>query len=269
MPTLRTDPVRGLLGPAEPALRLARYCPSADLAAFVEHFWIVEWDRRGHPPLHEETLPHPCVHVVFEPQGAQVYGVMRGKFARALTDQGRVFAIKFRPGAFYPVLGAPLSTLTDRVLDAGLVFGPATATLEARLRGCATDAEQLALGEAFLRQTLPAPDPTASAVGQVVERLLHETDPLSVDDVAGRLGLRPRALQRLFSRYIGVGPKWVLKRARLHEAAERITAGGESAGLSWAQLAHELGYFDQAHFIHDFKTVVGRTPGAYARRRRG
>jgi len=267
MPTLRTDTVRGLLGPAEPALRLARYFPSADLAAFVEHFWIVEWDRRGHPPLCEETLPHPCVHVVFEPHGAHVYGIMRGRFVRELSGQGRVFAIKFRPGAFSPILGAPLSTLTDRVLEAGRVFGPATAIVAARLRACATDAEQLALGEAFLRETLPAPDPMASAVGETVERLLREADPLSVDDLAGRLGLRPRALQRLFSRYIGVSPKWVLKRARLHEAAERITAGGASAGLSWAQLAHELGYFDQAHFIHDFKTVVGRTPGNYARRR--
>jgi AraC-like DNA-binding protein len=267
MPRLRTDTVRGLLGPAEPALRLARYFPSADLAAFVEHFWIVEWDRRGHPPLCQETLPHPCVHLVFEPDGAQVYGVMRGKFVRELSGQGRVFAVKFRPGAFYPILGTPLSTLTDRVLDAGLVFGPATATLAARLPTCATDAEQLALGEAFLRETLPAPDPTASAVGEIVERLLRETDPLSVDDLAGRLGLRPRMVQRLFSRYVGVSPKWVLMRARLHEAAERITAS-EPDGVAWARLAHELGYFDQAHFIHDFKTVVGRPPGAYVRRQR-
>jgi AraC-like DNA-binding protein len=74
--------------------------------------------------------------------------------------------------------------------------------------------------------------------------------------VAGR---SPRSLQRLFREYVGVSPKWVLQRLRLHEAAERMLEGRD-----WAALALDLGYFDQAHFIHDFKAVTGRSPGEYA-----
>jgi AraC-like DNA-binding protein len=73
--------------------------------------------------------------------------------------------------------------------------------------------------------------------------------------------LSTRELQRRFSRYLGVGPKWVLQRYRLHEAAERIAAGGRG---DWAGVAAELGYADQAHFIRDFRAVVGCPPGAYA-----
>ena len=76
-----------------------------------------------------------------------------------------------------------------------------------------------------------------------------------------RFGLSARSLQRLFRRYVGVGPKWVLQRYRLHEAAERI-ADGE--GGDWAAFALELGYFDQAHFIKDFKALVGCSPAEYA-----
>jgi AraC-like DNA-binding protein len=81
-----------------------------------------------------------------------------------------------------------------------------------------------------------------------------------VDDLAAAAGRSPRALQRLFREYVGVTPKWVLRRLRLQEAAERMADGTGD----WAALALDLGYFDQAHFINDFRRVVGRSPAEYA-----
>ena len=72
-----------------------------------------------------------------------------------------------------------------------------------------------------------------------------------------------RTLQRLFDKYVGVSPKWVVQRYRLHEAAEQLAAGSTT---SQADLAIALGYSDQAHFNRDFKAVVGTSPGEYARR---
>jgi AraC-like DNA-binding protein len=88
-----------------------------------------------------------------------------------------------------------------------------------------------------------------------------------VDDVvdrlaAGDLRVSKRQMQRLFSLYVGVSPKWVIMRYRLHEAVERMT-NGETVDLPG--LALDLGYFDQAHFIKDFKAMVGRAPGEYAK----
>jgi AraC-like DNA-binding protein len=82
-----------------------------------------------------------------------------------------------------------------------------------------------------------------------------------VDDLVDRHGMNKRTLQRLFARYVGVRPKWVIQRYRLHEAAERLAAGG----VDHAALASELGYSDQAHFARDFKAIVGLSPAVYER----
>ena len=80
--------------------------------------------------------------------------------------------------------------------------------------------------------------------------------------MAARHGVSVRTLQRLFRRWVGVSPKWVLQRFLLQEAAERVDeAGAEDA----AATAVELGYYDQAHFINDFRAAVGRSPRRYAR----
>jgi AraC-like DNA-binding protein len=69
-----------------------------------------------------------------------------------------------------------------------------------------------------------------------------------------------RSLQRLFSRYVGVSPKWVIRRYRLHELLEQMHSGRH---LDWAQVAIDLGYFDQAHLINDFKSITGYAPTEY------
>ncbi len=84
-----------------------------------------------------------------------------------------------------------------------------------------------------------------------------------VDQVTERFDLPIRKLQRLFRRYVGVGPKWVLRRYRLHDGAD-LLARGQTAEL--ADLALALGYFDQAHFSHEFKEQIGLTPADYAAR---
>jgi transcriptional regulator GlxA family with amidase domain len=82
-----------------------------------------------------------------------------------------------------------------------------------------------------------------------------------VEELAAMHHLAPRTLQRLFKRYVGVGPKWVLKRLRIHQATERLA---EPNPRPWTELALDLGYYDHAHFIRDFRLVVGRSPAKYA-----
>ena len=70
-----------------------------------------------------------------------------------------------------------------------------------------------------------------------------------------------RTLQRLFADYVGVSPKWVMRRARLHEAAERADSGEP---VDWTSLASDLGYADQAHLTRDFTVTIGVPPSRYA-----
>jgi len=262
----RQDNARGVLDERQGARRFRndRFWPAEDVAALVEHYWVVGWDLRGRPAYEQEILPHPSVHLVFEPQGVLLYGVSTRRFARRLEGAGRAVGVRFRAGGFRPWLGAPVRALTDRTVPAAGVLGPAVDDLAGALPGLDGPAAA-GLVEAFLRRHRPAADGRVELVNRIVERITADGAVLAVGDVARPFGMSPRTVQRLFREYVGVGPKWVIKRSRLHDAVERLAAGEPA---DWARLARELGYFDQAHLIHDFKAMVGRTPAEYARDQR-
>lgn len=267
MAKLKTDKPTGVLRPgeAQERFRLARYLPSENLGLFVEHYWIVEWDLQGQKPYVQETLPHPCVHLTIERYGSKVYGVMTEKFSYQLTEEGRVLGIRFKPGAFYPFWGYPVSALTDASVDLKEAFGAKGDAFEAAVLGAKSDGEMVEVAEAFLRDRSPELNADAELVERIVASIVDDRELTRVEDVATKFALGKRTLQRLFDRYVGVGPKWVILRGRLHDATDRL-ADGEAA--NWAELALNLGYFDQAHFVRDFKALVGVAPATYARHMR-
>lgn len=250
---------RGILNPKAGAqkFQISRHSPAPDLSFFIECYWIITWNLQA--PYVQETLPYPCVNLVIEKDRSRVYGVVTGKFSRVLEGSGRVFGIKFRPGAFYPFLNAPASTLTNSSRRVEDMFD---AALESAILSTEDKALMIGHAEDFLRARMPEQDEHIRLVNQIIDCITDDRTITRVDDLVRRLHIHKRALQRLFNQYVGVSPKWVIQRCRLHEAAEQLEAGNTADG---SRLAVELGYFDQAHFIKDFKTIVGQTPAEYAR----
>ena len=255
---------RGILNlkAGETKFQLSRYLPAQDLSFFVEHYWIVSWDLTGQEPYVQETLPYPSVHLVIEKNQSKVYGVVTRKFARLLENKGRAFGIKFKPGAFYPFVKSPVSRFTNATISFWDAFGLDGQALEEAFLSQEDEGELIALAEKFLRERLPEQDKNVRVINEIVDSIIAHREITKVDDVVSRLNLNKRTVQRLFKQYVGVSPKWVIKRYRLHEVAERL-AGGEA--VDWPEIVLELGYSDQAHFIKDFKTIVGRTPAEYAK----
>jgi AraC-like DNA-binding protein len=260
---------RGVLRPAEAAARfeLRRHPPAPALAHLVEFYWNPRWDLRGQPGHEQKVLAHPNVHLVLEAPEPLVYGVQRGLFTRVLHGTGQVFGVKFRPGAFRPFAGGPVADLADRTVPAAELFGAAVGVLGREVLALDDLAAMAALTDRFLlaRPAALAPDPQVAEVAALVERIERGPRPLRVDELARALDLPVRRLQRLFAEYVGVSPKWVLRRARLHEAAARADEDA-GAGIDWAALAADLGYADQAHLSRDFTASVGAPPSRYAGR---
>jgi AraC-like DNA-binding protein len=223
---------------------------------------MVFWDLRCCEPRLVETLPHPNIHVVFEKPDSKAWGISTTKFSRKLEGRGHAFGIKFTPGGFFPFFRKPVSSLIESSISVKEVFGPNARRLERILLATEDEEEMTAAANQFLLARRPEPDEKANQARQLVERILREQGILTVDDLAARSCMSVRGLQRLFSQYVGVSPKWVIRRYRLHELLERIHSG---QALDWAQLAADLGYFDQAHLINDFRTITGYTPTEYAR----
>lgn len=259
-------PPRGIVASDDPDgdVEHRRLLPSPALAPFVAHFWSVAWRLRA--PFTAKTLPHPCVHITFERSDdatlrAGVGGVRRRRFEKVLRGEGSVFGIKFRPGAFAPLSDAPASALTERVVAVDEIFGERGSDLARAIFASEELEERIALAEAFLEPRLPTDLPEELVeLRDLCERMAVDATLLGVEDCARVSGLDRRTLERRFRRYVGVGPKWVLCRYRLHEAAARLDAPKRP---TLAALAAELGYADQAHFARDFKATIGQTPRAF------
>ena len=264
MAELKKENPRGILNPnkGKEKFKLDRYVPSEEIAFFVEHFWIVEWDLSGNDPFVSETLPHPCVHVVFEKERSYVIGVTKEKFSRTLVDKGIVFGIKFKPGGFYPFVKKPISSFTNRLIDLTDIFGDCSESIEKTILNLSGHDEMTACAEKFLHEILPERDENIVTINKISERIIADREIIRVDDLVDLFKLNKRQLQRLFNEYVGINPKWMIKRYRLHEAAEQLAG---TANIDLTKLAIDLGYYDQAHFIKNFKSIVGKPPEKYAK----
>ena len=187
---------------------------------------------------------------------------MRGRFTRVLEGEGRVFGAKFLPGAFRPLLRGPASSLTDKAVDLAEVLGASHARRYGlALRACDTDEARVAAATAFFREVLPPPSSDAPLLRTLVDAAAHDRSVTTVEALCARSGLHMRELQRLFRDAVGITPKWMIQRYRLHEALEAL----EARQGSLAEIAATLGYADQAHFSRDFKALVGMSPSQYTR----
>ncbi len=259
---LAAGPARGVLQsqPSAGQFRHVRRSPLPELAHCIAHYWFVSWDLRGLDPHIAETLPHPNVHAIFEPAGSTVAGVHTAKFSLRLEGRSHAFGVKFTPGGFRSFLNAPVSSLADRTMPIRDVFGSEVDALDAILTASEDNEISIAAANDFFSARIPAVDDSAVLAAELVYCILSESGIRTVDDLSARARLGKRSLQRLFNEYVGVSPKWVIRRYRLHELLERVHSGAEP---DYAQLALELGYYDQAHLINDFRSIVGYSPGLY------
>ena len=259
-------PGRTLLDPSALAERVHRshLHPSTELAPFVSIGWMLRWDLPARDAFVQHVLPDPCVQIIVEAGGAYVMGVVTRLFSATLTGSRCVFGLKFRPGGFHPFIRRPVAALTNRTVRLAEIFPGAD---EPRLQDFAAAADGravMAALEGLLFNAAPTRSAPLQDVQRVAERIAGDPAMLTVEHVSRVFGIGPRSLQRLFRTYVGAGPKWMIRLYRIKEAAARIEEGNV---VDWADLAGQLGYADQSHFINDFRRLVGRSPGEYAVRR--
>ncbi|MEZ4233360.1 MAG: helix-turn-helix domain-containing protein [Polyangiaceae bacterium] len=266
----------GILTPQQGLERfhLLRFEVDSRLADHVSGLWSVSWDL-GDQGYEQEILPFPRVNIGFERGEARVVGPSAERFVARLSGSGSVLGVRFEPAGFAAFSDRPMSAWVGAQVAVTDVFGAEGEALFQELGGLcgefleprvpAARLEQARRSvEGFLVERLQRHEvETPRLVNALVERAQRDRRLLRAEQLAEVANCSLRSLQRLFERFVGVGPKWVLCRARAQEAAERISSGEE---VDWVKLALDLGYHDQAHFIRDFKAQIGFTPTAYAAR---
>jgi AraC-like DNA-binding protein len=269
-----TASTAGLLRPEEFArhVDLVRARAGEPAARWVENRWSLRWSLPEGRWYDSEVIPHPTCSLTLElgshprpamPRGetVAVTGVCTRRFDVEVRGWGRVVGLRFRPGGLAALTGRPASAWTDRSVAAREVLPPALASaladpdLAERGPDWADVAEQGLAAVAGERA-----DPRYELLLDVVADMLADHALLTVAEAADRHAVTVRTLQRLFTHYVGVGPKWVLARYRLHDAVADLDAGWSG---TLTDLAVRYGWYDQAHFTRDFTALVGVTPGQY------
>jgi hypothetical protein len=193
-------PPRGILRAPRPdgLLDVRRLTPSPRLAPYIHHYWAIRWSLRS--PFKGESLPHPSVQILriasCAERSAFVLGVRSGALARTLTDDGETFGVTFRTVMFQALLGAPMESITDRVVPLEHVLGASARPWARAIDAARAPEEKVALTEALLRPLL-TPSPRLERIRDLVERIAVDRSILRVDDIARANGLGTRALPTL------------------------------------------------------------------------
>ena len=254
-----------LVDPTDTTYAIDRFAPSPDVVDLVRRHWVPMWHLPEGESSEQAVLQYPVCLVVVAHDYARFYGVQSGLSRTTLVGTGWAAGVMLQPGAGRLLLGQDVSTVTDRHVELSDVLGSQVVTdvraamTDPQDPGCRREAADSL--EAVIRAHLPLDD-EGRLVLDLVDHIEHDPSVRQVSQVCDRFGLSERALQRLTRRRLGLTPKWLIQRRRLHEASERLRAGpGDLAAI-----AHDLGYADQAHFTRDFRRVTGITPGGFARR---
>lgn len=285
---------RGHLNPGDPGVVFDRFTLDDDLNPLVRHVWVVRWHVPAGEELTQRVLAYPAFNVVFEHSTARAGtaspGPAAGAEPRPAAPAGRIFApsgristrrltgsgwgvgLLLRPCAGRVLLSRSGTTPGD-VPPQGTVLEDAPGASAARLLTGADATGADATGglsdmardglrgilSRWLRPVLELVDDRDRLVNEAC--LLAETDASlqRAADLAARLGVAPRTLERATRDYVGLVPKWLIECRRLQDAATTLYA---RPATDLSRLAAELGYADYAHLSRRYRAVLGETPRA-------
>ncbi|HKX73162.1 MAG TPA: helix-turn-helix domain-containing protein [Candidatus Saccharimonadales bacterium] len=236
--------------------------PAQKLAPFIDHYWIMRWELPAGESFTAEVIPSPYINLTFMREGPRITGVTTGKYTYDVVGKGVIVGAKFLPGGYYALSRQSAVEVTDAAIPAQSIFAAATSELNERILTASTDAEAIRMMEEILLAQLPEPDKYIALVQTIITDIKQNDHP-TVASVAQKFSISERRLQELFQLYVGVSPKWVLLRYRLLKATQMAMRPTEQ---SWTDIGIELGYSDQAHFINDFKRIIGQTPRQYSQK---
>lgn len=251
--------------------------PAPPLRRFIEHYWFVSDDAGAPVDLRVEVFVDARADLIFNfgvPYVREVLGSagpVTVEHAHANLDAQRVepirirqrglvriVGVRFRLGGLAPFASGPLRPFTGRTPPPSEVLGPDALTLERALAGSLDIDVQAERLDAFFVEHLVLASSYADFV-PILEQLVASRGGASIHELARDADMSSRHVDRLFARYLGIPPKMVARILRF----QRALALMRDPGHPLAEVAAAAGYFDQAHFIRDFKRMSGGVPRGY------
>ena len=249
--------------------------PPPDLAPFVKCFWVLEHEVSAEKPYFHKTLADGFPELVFHYKGRfdeiDRAGNAELSFIAGLTGPSSlyrrfrisedfgIFGVYLYPFAVPALFGMPTIETVNEMPDLHSMLGKKCLELEEKIMLAENNQVRIAIMCQFMRGCLTRnaqPEPAAFAM---ISQIIQSNGLTSVTELAQRNALSTRQFERKFKAFSGFSPKLFSRIIRFHAA---MNAYGDKE-KSLTEIAYEAGYYDQSHFIHDFKTFSGEHPGRY------
>jgi len=254
------------------------HTPRPPLSNFVELFWFYDGYSPGSHSK-ERLMPDGSVELVinlnedeariYDPHnldkyqglpGALLCGPHSSFFVIDTAQQASVIGIHFKPGGAFPFFKMPASELRNLHVALEDLWGREAGSLRERLLEARTPEKKIQVLEQCLLEQAFKPLERHRAVNCALRLFRNIHTAPAIADLADHIGISSRRFIELFSNEVGLTPKLFARVRRFQQVLQQIRGGTE---FSWADIAASCGYFDQAHFIHDFKEFSGINPTTY------
>jgi len=251
------------------------YDPSPELRPFIKCFWTLE-DERTDKPVRQRVIPDGCMELIFHyadpykqyfEDGSSVlqprsfiFGQITNFIEIAPTGTSGIVAARFLPEGLNPFLTIPVTSLENKAVSLSDVFGEKGKTLERKVIAATDNLHRVKLIGEFLLFRLADPQTIDSITRACVKVIFQSQGQMDVVQLADRMSINRRNMERRFTSAIGMSPKQLSKVVRLQAAMKMLE---QRKFNSLTSLAYENGYYDQAHFIKDFREFTGMSPKSF------
>lgn len=262
-----------------PGMIFAHHIPRYPLSEFVENFVYFRGVQQAHAI--ERLLPDGNVVLILDlTEGSQfIYdndtllpiqvcrrawfsGLQQSALSIPSGNDNENFVVTFRKGRSFPFVSGPLTEFANRVIEADLAFSPEILSLRAALQDLPSPAVKFAFAEAELMRLYGGALEINECVDYAVARIGRAPHETTIAAISDKIGYSQKHFIHLFKQQVGVTPKAFLRIMRFQQAIGTIVAAPVD---SWAGLATDCGYYDQAHMITEFRSLAGMTPVEYQR----
>ena len=246
--------------------------PSHDLTSLIKCYWTLE-SPKEQTPEKQTIVPDGCMEMIFhfgdlfrqykenkisiiQPR-CFVIGQLTQPLEIEPTGETGIFSVRFHPDGFLPFATIPLKEMENKTVSLEKLFGKDGQEIEQAILKANSTSERIKLVETFLLNRLTDTETMDRIVKSTIETILTANGQLSIDEISKQTNINRRQLERKFSSTIGLSPKQLSKTIRLQATLKMLL---NKKFTSLTALAYESEYYDQAHFIKDFKELTGFTP---------
>lgn len=245
--------------------------PSEALNALVKCYWLLDGPKEI-SPQRQRIVPDGCMEMLFhhgdlynqyingipviQPRSC-VFGQLTIPLEIEPTGETGLFSARFHPEGFVPFTTLPIKEFENKAVPLDKIFGEAGIVLEHNVVAAPTAKEKIQIVETFLLNRLMNAATIDHIIRSTVQTILSSNGQYSVDELSRQMNITRKQLERKFSVAVGLSPKQLSKIIRL-QATLKLLLNDQFTSLT--TLAYKGEYYDQAHFIKDFKEFTGATP---------